>query len=141
MRVRLDDGAELFYTIDDFTDPWTQPETVVLHHGMAKNHKLWYAWVPRLAQHYRVVRFAMRGMGQSSVPAPGYLWSLENFARDLLGLLDQLGLSRVHLIGETVGGSIAMLLGALQGPVGQRCSTFRSRELIFSTRFSSSRLS
>ena len=30
MKVRLDDGAELFYTIDDFTDPWTQPETVVL---------------------------------------------------------------------------------------------------------------
>ena len=29
MRLRLDDGAELFYTIDDFTDPWTQPETVV----------------------------------------------------------------------------------------------------------------
>ena len=71
MKVRLGDGAELFYTVDDFTDPWTQPETVVLHHGMAKNHKLWYAWVPILAQHYRVVRFDMRGMGQSSVPAPG----------------------------------------------------------------------
>jgi hypothetical protein len=48
MKVRLDDGAELFCTIDDFTDPWTQPETVVLHHGMAKNHKFWYAWVPGL---------------------------------------------------------------------------------------------
>jgi 3-oxoadipate enol-lactonase len=80
MKARLADGAELFYTIDDFTSPWTQPETVVLHHGMAKNHKLWYAWVPILAQHYRVVRFDMRGMGQSSVPAPGYPWSLENLA-------------------------------------------------------------
>ena len=49
MKVQLSDGAELFYTIDDFTDPWTQPETVVLHHGMAKNHKLWYAWIPILA--------------------------------------------------------------------------------------------
>ena len=113
MKVRLDDGAELFYGIDDFTDPWTQPETVVLHHGMAKNHKLWYAWVPILAQHYRVVRFDMRGMGQSSVPAPGYPWSLENFAKDLLGLLDQLELPRVHLIGETVGGSIAMRFATL----------------------------
>src|SRR5213082_2776414 len=113
MYVRLDDGAELFYTVDDYTDPWTQPETVVLHHGMAKNHKLWYAWVPMLAQHYRVVRFDMRGMGQSSVHSPGYLWSLENFDRDLLGLLDQLGLSRVHLIGETVGGSIAMRFATL----------------------------
>ena len=113
MQVRLDDGAELFYTIDDFTDPWTQPETVVLHHGMAKNHKLWYAWVPILAQHYRVVRFDMRGMGQSSVPAPGYPWSLENFAKDLLSLLDQLDLHRIHLIGETVGGSIAMRFATL----------------------------
>jgi pimeloyl-ACP methyl ester carboxylesterase len=56
----------------------TRPETVVLHHNMAKNHKLWYAWVPLLAQHCRVVRFDMRDMGQSSVPAPGYSWSLKN---------------------------------------------------------------
>ena len=113
MYVRLADGAELFYTVDDYTDPWTHPETVVLHHGMAKNHKLWYGWVPTLAQHYRVIRFDMRGMGQSSVPAPGYPWSLDNFAHDLLGLLDQLELPRVHLIGETVGGSIAMRFATL----------------------------
>ena len=113
MKLQLDDGAEIFYTIDDFTDPWTQPETVVLQHGMAKNHKLWYAWIPVLAQHYRVVRFDMRGMGQSSVPAAGYPWSLENFAKDLLELLDKLDLPKVHLIGETVGGSIAMRFATL----------------------------
>ena len=55
----------------------------------------------------------MRGMGQSSVPEPGYPWSLDNFARDLLGLLDQLELHTVHLIGETVGGSIAMKFATL----------------------------
>jgi 3-oxoadipate enol-lactonase len=108
MKARLSDGAELFYTVDDFTDPWTQPETVVMHHGMAKNHQLWYAWVPIIARHYRVVRFDMRGMGQSSVPEPGYPWSVDNFARDLLGLVDTLGLDKFHLIGETVGGSISM---------------------------------
>ena len=31
MKIKLDDGVELFYTIDDFTDPWTEPETVVMH--------------------------------------------------------------------------------------------------------------
>jgi pimeloyl-ACP methyl ester carboxylesterase len=108
MKVKLDDGAELYYTVDDFTDPWIEPETVVLHHGMAKNHKLWYAWVPILAQRYRVIRFDMRGMGQSSVPEPGYSWSVDNFAQDLLGLVDKLELAKFHLIGETVGGSISM---------------------------------
>jgi pimeloyl-ACP methyl ester carboxylesterase len=72
MTARLDESAELFYPIDGFTDPWTRPETMVLHHGVAKNRKPWYAWVPILAQHYRVVHFDMRGMGQSSVPEPGY---------------------------------------------------------------------
>ncbi|MSQ06173.1 MAG: alpha/beta fold hydrolase [Dehalococcoidia bacterium] len=113
MKVRLDDGAELFYRVDDFTDPWTKPETVVLHHGMAKNHKLWYAWIPIIARHYRVVRYDMRGMGQSSVPPQGYSWSLENYAKDLLGVLDKLELDRVHLIGETVGGTISMKFATL----------------------------
>ena len=113
MKVRLADGAELFYKVDDFTDPWTEPDTVVLHHGMAKNHKLWFGWVPILARHYRVIRFDMRGMGQSSVPEPGYPWSLDNFADDLLGFLDQLELEKVHLIGETVGGSISMRFATL----------------------------
>ena len=113
MKVKLADGAELFYKVDDFTDPWTHPETVVLHHGMAKNHKMWFAWVPILARHYRVIRFDMRGMGQSAVPEPGYPWSLDNFANDLLGLLDGLQLEKVHLIGETVGGSISMRFATL----------------------------
>jgi 3-oxoadipate enol-lactonase len=113
MKAKLNDGTELFYILDDFTDPWTQPETVVMHHGMAKNHKLWYGWVPIVARHYRVVRFDMRGMGQSSVPEPGYPWSVDNFAQDLLELVDKLGLEKFHLIGETVGGSISMRFATL----------------------------
>ena len=44
MKIRLSDGMQLHYTIDDFTDPWTQSETVVLVHGMLRNHRLWYRW-------------------------------------------------------------------------------------------------
>ena len=108
MKIQLNDGIELFYTIDDFTDPWTTPETVVLHHGMAKNHSLWYGWIPILARKYRVIRFDMRGMGQSDVPDAGYPWSVDSFTDDLLDLVDKLDLSKFHLIGETVGGSISM---------------------------------
>ena len=113
LKAALEDGTELYYRIDDFTDPWTEPETVVLHHGLAKNHKMWFGWVPVLARHYRVVRLDMRGMGQSTVPPPGYPWSLDNFANDLLGFLDALDLDKVHLIGETIGGSISMRFATL----------------------------
>ena len=113
MKLRLDDGTELFYTIDDFTEPWKQAETVVLHSGMAKNHRLWYAWVPILAAKYRVIRFDARGMGQSTVPEQGFAWSLDVFANDLLQLVNGLGLEKFHLIGETVGGTISMRFASL----------------------------
>ena len=103
--VRLEDGLEMYYEDHDFTDPWRTPETVVMHHGNSKSSLLWYPWVPLLAGNYRVVRMDARGFGRSTVPAPGYDWSLEGFALDLKRFLDALGLDRVHLIGETVGGN------------------------------------
>ena len=107
--AKIDDSLEMFYEDDCFTDPWrNEPETVVLHHGNSKNTKLWYAWVPLLARQYRVIRLDARGFGQSSVPPEGYNWSLSNFGTDLLKLLDILELDKVHLIGETVGGTISL---------------------------------
>ena len=106
--AQLDDTLEMYYEDDQFTDPWRQPETVVLHHGNAKNTRLWYAWVPLLARQYRVIRLDARGFGRSSLPPEGYDWSLSNFSTDLLRLLDHLGLEKVHLIGETVGGTISL---------------------------------
>lgn len=106
--VQLDPTLEMYYEDDDYTDPWRTPETVILHHGNAKNTRLWYAWVPLLARQYRVIRLDARGFGRSSIPPEGYDWSLSNFAGDLLALLDHLELDQVHLIGETVGGTIAL---------------------------------
>ena len=106
--VSLPDNLEMYYDDDDYTDPWRTPETVVLHHGNAKNGRLWYAWVPLLARQYRVIRLDARGFGRSTVPPEGYDWSLSGFATDLLGLLDHLELDKVHLIGETVGGTVAL---------------------------------
>lgn len=108
-KVRIDSSLEMYYEDQDFTEPWrTDVETVVLHHGNAKSSQLWYAWVPLLSQRYRVVRLDARGFGQSTVPPPGYPWSLGGFAEDLKMFLDALGLEKVHLIGETVGGTISL---------------------------------
>ncbi|MFH1485845.1 MAG: alpha/beta hydrolase [Chloroflexota bacterium] len=106
--AKIEGDFEMYYDIDDFTEPWKSPETVVLHHGNCKSSRFWYAWVPLLARHYRVVRLDARGFGQSSVPPPGSSWSLSGFATDLKRLLDYLELDRVHLVGETVGGAISM---------------------------------
>jgi len=106
--ARLPDDLLMHYEDDDFTDPWTPADTVVLHHGNAKNGRLWYGWVPLLARSFRVIRVDARGFGRSTVPAPGYPWSLEGFATDLVNLMDHLRIDKAHVIGETIGGTIAL---------------------------------
>jgi len=69
-------NCEMYYEVDDFTDPWvTEKETVWLQHGVGRSTKFWYHWVPALARHYRVVRRDMRGHGQSADPGPNHTWS------------------------------------------------------------------
>ena len=77
--ARIDDTLEMYYEDDAFTDPWRRPETVVLHHGNAKNARLWPAAgpaVPRGAAgsaRVRAFHRAARGLrlvacGQSQPP-------------------------------------------------------------------------
>ena len=37
--------CKLFYKLDDHTDPWTKPETVLFVHGFTENTEAWHAWV------------------------------------------------------------------------------------------------
>lgn len=70
-------------------------------------------WDPQLSvfeNHFRVLRCDTRGHGQSSVtPGP---YSIEQLAKDVLGLLDALHVDRVHFCGLSTGGMIGMWLGA-----------------------------
>ena len=105
--VTLPDGAEIFYRIDDFTDPWRDDvETVMLVHGFCRNSDFWYAWVPTLARFFRVVRWDARGVGRSTKPSPGYPWTIEGFHTDLVRFLDAIGVARAHFIGESAGGMV-----------------------------------
>ena len=68
---------EMYYQTDDYTDPWTTPDTIVLLHGNSENSDVWYGWIPHLARHYRVVRPDMRGFGRSTPMPRNYAWSLD----------------------------------------------------------------
>jgi pimeloyl-ACP methyl ester carboxylesterase len=59
-------GHRFYYRTDEFCDPWVTPEVVIFHHGFARNHKLWYQWVPLLSDRYQCLRFDFRGHGASA---------------------------------------------------------------------------
>src|ERR1700733_12629293 len=89
---------ELHVEVDDFTDPWSEREAILLLHGFAESGRAWFAWVPRLARGYRVVRPDLRGFGASPVPprAAERTWSVQEFADDIARLLDELELERAR---------------------------------------------
>ena len=70
-------------------------------------------FIDALAQHFTVVTFDNRGTGLSDKPDDGY--SIDNMARDAIGLLDGLGIPRAHVLGYSMGGAIAQKL-VLQAP-------------------------
>ena len=114
------DGLAISYLVDDFTDPWSRPDTMLLLHAAMGNAKRWFRWVPRLARQFRVVRMELRGHGESGMPAPGAQFSLQHLVDDAIELLDRLGTPKVHVVGNSAGGYVSQKL-AIQQP--QRVTT------------------
>ena len=108
----LSDGALMHYRVDDFTDPWAKPDTILLCHGNNESHRAWYGWVPQLARHYQVVRPDMRGFGDSTPMARDFPWTLDIVIDDYLRLMDHLGIERFHLVGAKIGGVIGRAFAA-----------------------------
>jgi 3-oxoadipate enol-lactonase len=110
--LKISPDLEMHYVVDDFTDPWTKPETILLLHGNSESGAAWYGWAPQLARRYRVVRPDMRGFGASTAMPRDYPWTLEAIVDDYATLMDKLGIERFHLAGAKIGGTIARVFAA-----------------------------
>ena len=76
---------------------------LILLHGMASDHHTWDAIAPTLAQTRRVIRYDLRGFGQSPHPTQSY-----SHTDDLLQLMDERGIACADLLGVSWGASIAL---------------------------------
>src|SRR3954470_12471267 len=84
---------------------------LVLLHGYPQHWYVWHRLIPRLAEEHRVICPDLRGFGWSPAPRRGY--SKESLMRDVLKLLDGMGVERFAVAGHDWGGWIAVLLGLL----------------------------
>ncbi len=80
---------------------------VVLLHGLGGNLAIWFLNViGKLKHEYRFTAYDLRGHGRSDTPPNGY--TTKDMAEDLKGLLDELELNKVYLVGHSWGGDIAL---------------------------------
>ena len=81
-------------------------EPLVFISGLGASQQLWYLQSLYFKDHYRVITFDNRGVGESDKPETPY--SMEMMAQDLLELLDKIGIYEpVNLVGASMGGLIA----------------------------------
>ena len=83
---------------------------LVLLHGFPQNHRCWASLAPRFAATHRVVVPDLRGYGDSDAPPDDdahAVYSKRAMARDVVGLLDALGVGRAHVLGHDRGARVA----------------------------------
>jgi 3-oxoadipate enol-lactonase len=105
---------DLYYRVDDFTDPWCEAPTLILQHGNGRSSEFWYRCVPYLARFYRVVRPDMRGLGGSGT---GFdlktAMTVPKLIDDLVALIAHVDSRPVHFCGESLGGILGLAVAAL----------------------------
>jgi 2-hydroxy-6-oxonona-2,4-dienedioate hydrolase len=90
-------GATLYHELVGEGEP-----LVLVHAGIADS-RMWDAQIEAFAQHYRVLRYDMRGFGKSVMVEGPY-----SHHEDLRTLLDALDVGRAHLVGCSMGGATVL---------------------------------
>jgi 3-oxoadipate enol-lactonase len=85
-------------------------EAIVFAHGLLWSGEMFAAQVAEFSKRYRCVTFDLRGQGRTPVTAGGY--DMDTLANDAVGLIEALGLGKVHLAGLSMGGFIALRVAA-----------------------------
>jgi pimeloyl-ACP methyl ester carboxylesterase len=114
MEGKLDrPGGALYFEVIDATAPWdAQAPLIVFHHGVGATADIWADWLPALVDRYRIARFDTLGFGRSAAPGPGFAWSLDGLADDVVAVARGAGAERFHLVGESLGGTVALHLAS-----------------------------
>ncbi len=87
-----------------------QAPVLMLSNSLGTNLHMWDQQVEQFTRHFRLVRYDRRGHGKSDVPKGPY--SMDRLGRDVLAILDALGIARTNWCGLSMGGMVGQWLGA-----------------------------
>lgn len=84
--------------------------TLMLSNSLGTTLQLWEPQMAALTRFFRVIRYDRRGHGKSGTPPGPY--SIADFGRDALAILDDLNITRTHWCGLSIGGAVGQWLAA-----------------------------
>jgi 2-succinyl-6-hydroxy-2,4-cyclohexadiene-1-carboxylate synthase len=87
-------------------------EPVVLLHGFTGNTETWTEQTPFFDTRFSTLSIDLPGHGESEAPADPARYGIDCTARDLIAIFDWLLLEKVHLVGYSMGGRVALYLAA-----------------------------
>ena len=98
--------VELYHVIDGPEDA----PALLLGPSLGTSTDVWERNIGPLAERFRVIRYDHRGEGRS--PEPPGPYEIADLGRDVLALMDRLWIERAHVGGVSLGGMVAMWIGA-----------------------------
>lgn len=105
--LTMSDGATVSY--HDWGSADSDP--VVLVQGLGASARGWALQHGPFARRHRVIALDNRGTGRSSIPEEGF--SLFDMADDVVAVMDDAGVDRAHVVGVSMGGIVAQILGVM----------------------------
>jgi len=103
-------GIKINYRMDPRNDGDPSAPVVMLSNSLLSSYPMWDDQIDALTEHFQVLRYDTRGHGGTDAPEGPY--SIDLFVADAIGLLDSLGIEKVHFVGLSMGGFIAQLIAA-----------------------------
>src|SRR3954468_16805119 len=83
--------------------------TLMLSNSLGSTMAMWDPQMPTLTKLFRVIRYDRRGHGKSAIDGAV---SMQRYGQDVLAILDDLNIDKVHWCGLSMGGMVGQWLGA-----------------------------
>ncbi len=101
MELKLSDGGKLYYQTHGDKGDW-----MIFLNGIMMNCMSWASFIPKITQFHRLLLVDFRDQGQSSTLQEGY--RCDTHIPDLIEIMDHLKIERVHMMGVSYGGQVAL---------------------------------
>jgi 3-oxoadipate enol-lactonase len=105
LSLTVGDGCRIAYRFDGPTDA----PVLLLSNSLGTDMDMWAPQIAPWSERFRILRYDSRGHGASDAPSGAY--SMDRLGRDVVEMLDALGLGRVHFCGLSKGGMVGQWLG------------------------------